>query len=92
MSFDPDLLLTDLPEKSRRDVPRLVNRLLGQTFLYQDVEADRDDYYVVHRFRTVFETLLKLAGFSLLHDDYHGFFRSFPILATAGLITAWMKP
>jgi len=76
MSLDPESLLSDLPEKSRRDVPRLVNRLLGQTFLYQDVETDKEDYYFVHRFRPVFETLLKLAGFSLLHDDYHRIFQA----------------
>lgn len=76
MSLEPDTLLTDLPEKSRRDVPRLVNRLLGQTFLYQDMETDKEDYYFVHRFRPVFETLLKLAGFSLLHDDYHRIFQA----------------
>jgi hypothetical protein len=76
MSFNPETLLSDLPEKSRRDVPRVVNRLLGQTFLYQDVESDKDDYYFVHRFRTVFEGLLKLAGFSLLHDDYHRIFQA----------------
>lgn len=29
-----ETLLTDIPEKSRREVPRIVNRLLGQTFLY----------------------------------------------------------
>ena len=48
MSLDPESLLSDLPEKSRRDVPRLVNRLLGQTFLYQDVETDKEDYYFVY--------------------------------------------
>ena len=45
MPFSTEVLLTDIPEKSRRDVPRVVNRLLGQTFLYQDVESDKDDYY-----------------------------------------------
>ena len=75
--MDLDSLLTpfSLPEKSRRDVPRLINRLLGQTFLYQDKEEDKDDYYFVHRFRPVFETVFKLAGFSLLHDDYHRIFQ-----------------
>lgn len=76
MSLDPDTLLADLPEKGRRDIPRLVNRLLGQTFLYQDLETDKEDYYFVHRFRPVFETLLKLSGFSLLHDDYHRIFQT----------------
>jgi len=76
MSFSLDSLLSDLPEKSRRDVPRIVNRLLGQTFLYQDVEADKDDYYIVHRYRTVFDGLLGMAGFSLLHDDYHRIFQA----------------
>ena len=77
--FDTDTLLvsTDLPDKTRRDLPRIVNRLLGQTFLYQDVEAaDKDDYYVVHRHRPVFEGLLHLAGFNLLHDDYHRIFQA----------------
>lgn len=75
MSYATDSLLTDIPEKSRRDVPRVVNRLLGQTFLYQDIEADKDDYYFVYRHRTVFEGLLSLAGFNLLHDDYHRIFQ-----------------
>jgi hypothetical protein len=76
MPFSTDSLLTDIPEKFRRDVPRVVNRLLGQTFLYQDVDTDKDDYYFVHRHRTVFEGLLGLAGFSLLHDDYHRIFQA----------------
>jgi hypothetical protein len=76
MPINLDDLLTDIPEKSRPDVRRVVNRLLGQTFLYQDVENDKDDYYFVHRHRPVFESLLSLAGFSLLHDDYHRIFQA----------------
>lgn len=76
MPASPDTLLTDIPEKSRRDVPRVVNRLLGQTFLYQDVDTDKDDYYFIYRHRAVFENLLALAGFNLLHDDYHRIFQS----------------
>ncbi len=75
MPFSTEVLLTDIPEKSRRDVPRVVNRLLGQTFLYQDVESDKDDYYFIYRHRAVFEGLLALAGFNLLHDDYHRIFQ-----------------
>ena len=77
MTFDTDTLLapSSLPEKSRRDVPRVMNRLLGQTFLYQDKAEDKDDYYFVHRHRPVFEELFKLVGFSLLHDDYHRIFQ-----------------
>ncbi len=75
MAFSTDSLLTEIPEKSRRDVPRVVNRLLGQTFLYQDVDTDKDDYYFVYRHRAVFEGLLSLAGFNLLHDDYHRIFQ-----------------
>lgn len=71
MPVNTDTLLTDISEKYRRDVPRVVNRLLGQTFLYQDVETDKDDYYFVNRYRPVFESLFELAGFQLLHDDYH---------------------
>lgn len=76
--MDTDALLDSaaIPDKSRRDVPRVVNRLLGQTFLYQDDEADKDDYYFVHRHRDFFESLLKLSGFSLLHDDYHRIFQA----------------
>jgi hypothetical protein len=74
--MDTEVLLDTIPEKSRRDVPRVVNRLLGQTFLYQDVDGDKDDYYFVHRHRLVFESLLKLAGFNLLHDDYHRIFQA----------------
>ncbi len=78
MPFDCETILesTALPDKSRRDVPRVVNRLLGQTFLHQDVETDKDDYYFVHRHRDAFETLLALAGFKLLHDDYHRIFQA----------------
>jgi hypothetical protein len=77
MSLDlASRLLSDLPDKARRDVPRLVNRLLGQAFLYQDKEEDKDDYYFVHRHRPVFEALLGMTGFSLLHDDYHRIFQA----------------
>ncbi len=77
MPFDTDTVLesTGLPERVQRDVPRIVNRMLGQTFLYQDVETDKEDYYTVYRHRPVFETLLALAGFTLLHDDYHRVFQ-----------------
>lgn len=77
MSLDLDPLLSSagLTEKARRDVPRVINRLLGQTFLYQDVESDKDDYYFIHRHRQVFESLLHLTGFNLLHDDYHRIFQ-----------------
>lgn len=77
MSLDTDSLLESagLTEKVGRDVPRVMNRLLGQTFLYQDADADKDDYYFVHRHRPVFEALLQLVGFSLLHDDYHRIFQ-----------------
>jgi hypothetical protein len=75
MPFNTDSVMVDIPEKVRRDVPRVVNRLLGQTFLYQDVETDKDDYYFVHRYRSVFEGLVGLAGFDLLHDDYHRIFQ-----------------
>jgi len=75
--FTTDTLLesTGLPERTRKDVPRIVNRLLGQTFLYQDVETDKDDYYTVSRHQPVFEAALGLAGFTLLHDEYHRIFQ-----------------
>jgi hypothetical protein len=75
MTPSQDNLLQDIPERSRRDFLRIVNRLLGQTFLYQDVDGDKDDYYFVHRHRAVFESVLALTGFSLLHDDYHRIFQ-----------------
>ena len=75
--FNTDTLLdcTGLPERTRKDVPRIINRLLGQTFLHQDVEADKEDYYTVSRHRPVFEAGLGLVGFTLLHDDYHRIFQ-----------------
>jgi len=78
MPFDAATILESaaLPEKARRDVPRVVNRLLGQTFLHQDIEADRDDYYFVHRHHEVVETLLALCGFKLLHNEYHRIFQA----------------
>jgi hypothetical protein len=75
MNTDTLLEPTGLPDKAKRDLPRVVNRLLGQTFLYQDIDADKDDYYFVHRYRDVIEALLQLAGFSLKHDDYHRIFQ-----------------
>jgi hypothetical protein len=67
--------LTALPEKVKQEIPRVVNRLLGETFLYQEDEAGKEDYYLVYRHRAVFETLLALLGFTLLHDDYHRIFQ-----------------
>jgi hypothetical protein len=75
LDFTPVLSTAGLTEKARREVPRIANRLLGQTFLHQDVETDKDDYYFVHRHREAFESVLKLCGFSLLHDDYHRIFQ-----------------
>jgi hypothetical protein len=88
MPFDSSLILNDIPEKSRREVPRIVNRLLGQTFLYQDADSDKDDYYFVHRYRSIFEGLLELAGFNLLHDDYH---RIFQVISEYGYSRARFK-
>src|SRR6266542_2275754 len=51
--FDSVLETLGLPEKAARDAPRVINRLLGQTFIYQDVEADKEDYYFIHRHRPV---------------------------------------
>ena len=67
--------ISSLPEKSLRDLPRVINRLLGQVFLYRDKDDDKDDYYFVHRHRQVFEALLGISGFNLLHDDYHRIFQ-----------------
>jgi len=69
------LELTALPDKVRREVPRVVNRLLGQTFLYQDDEDSKEDYYLVYRHRDVLAAVLGLAGFTLRHDDYHRIFQ-----------------
>ena len=63
--------ISALPEKSQRDLPRVVNRILGQVFLYQDKDEDKDDYYFIHRHREACEAALELAGYNLLHDDYH---------------------
>ncbi|MGZ9224504.1 MAG: DUF4194 domain-containing protein [Anaerolineales bacterium] len=68
--------LTSLPEKSQRDLPRVINRLLGQVFLYQDKDDDKDDYYFIHRHRAACESALELTGFNLLHDDYHRIFQA----------------
>ena len=45
MAFNTATILesTALPEKARREIPRVMNRLLGQTFLYQDSEAEKED-------------------------------------------------
>lgn len=68
--------LTSLPEKSQRDLPRVVNRILGQVFLYQDKDEDKDDYYFIHRHREACGAALELAGYNLLHDDYHRIFQA----------------
>jgi hypothetical protein len=68
--------LSSLPEKSQRDLPRVINRFLGQVFLYQDKDDDKDDYYFIHRNRAACETVLELTGFKLLHDDYHRIFQA----------------
>jgi len=67
--------ISTLPEKSQRDLPRVVNRILGQVFLYQDKDDDKDDYYFIHRHREACEVVLQLAGYTLLHDDYHRIFQ-----------------
>ncbi|MFC2037777.1 DUF4194 domain-containing protein [Chloroflexota bacterium] len=69
------LEMTALPDRVRKEIPRVMNRLLGGSFLYQEDEDGKDDYYLVYRHRLVFETLLALSGFTLLHDDYHRIFQ-----------------
>jgi hypothetical protein len=77
MAFSAETILAsaDLPAKSRSEVPRVMNRLLGKTFLYQGEEAEKEDYYLVHRHRDLFAALFSMAGFTLLHDDYHRIFQ-----------------
>jgi hypothetical protein len=75
ISADAILKSTALPEKTRNEIPRVMNRLVGQTFLYQEDDSDRDDYYLVYRHRAVFTALLAVSGFTLLHDDYHRIFQ-----------------
>lgn len=77
MEFSTESVLdmTALPDKVKKEIPRVMNRLLGGTFLYQEDEGDKEDYYLVYRHRQVFETLLALSGFMLLHDDYHRIFQ-----------------
>lgn len=77
MAFTADTILesTSLPEKTRREIPRVMNRLLGQIFLYQDDDGDKEDYYMVHRHRAILSALLSACGFTLLHDDYHRIFQ-----------------
>jgi len=67
--------ISTLPEKSQRDLPRVVNRILGQVFLYQDKDDDKDDYYFIHRHREACDTALGLVGYTLLHDDFHRIFQ-----------------
>ena len=77
MTFTADSILksTALPEKTRNEIPRVMNRLVGQTFLYQEDDSDKDDYYLVYRHRAIFAALLSVSGFTLLHDDYHRIFQ-----------------
>jgi len=74
-SMSTTLESTDLPEKTRREVPRVMNRLMGRAFLYQGDEADKEDYYLIHRHRDIFAAFFSLSGFTLLHDDYHRIFQ-----------------
>ena len=69
------LEMTALPDKVCREVPRVMNRLLGGTFLYREDEAGKEDYYLVYRHRQIFEALLAVSGFVLLHDEYHRIFQ-----------------
>jgi hypothetical protein len=75
ITADSILKSTKLPERTRNEIPRVMNRLVGQTFLYQEDESDKDDYYLVYRHRAVFTALLAVSGFTLLHDDYHRIFQ-----------------
>jgi hypothetical protein len=68
--------ISTLPEKSQRDLPRVVNRILGQVFLYQDKDDDKEDYYFLHRHREACGVALELTGYTLLHDDYHRIFQA----------------
>ena len=77
MEFTTESVLdmTALPDKAKKEIPRVMNRLLGGTFLYQEDEGSKEDYYLVFRHRQVFDTLLALSGFMLLHDEYHRIFQ-----------------
>ena len=86
-------ILSSLPEKSQRDLPRVVNRLLGQVFLYQDKDEDKDDYYFVHRHREACEAA-PATGWLTICSTMIIIASSRPSrnIVTAAPITNWMRP
>jgi hypothetical protein len=62
--------------KEREDFARVVNKLLGSTFITRRNEENKRDYYFIERYEELLREYLKNAGWTLLGDRTYGVFQA----------------
>lgn len=65
-----------LSAREREEFARIVNRLLGSTFLSRKHEENRHDFYFVQRHEELFRAYLQLAGWDLAADQAYGVYQA----------------
>ena len=58
-----------LTETEKSSFSRLCNKLLNENFIYGQLQADRNDYYAILKFREIIENYFDLIEYRLSHDD-----------------------
>jgi hypothetical protein len=67
--------LEQMNAKEQEDFARIVNKLLGSTFITRKNEENRRDYYFIERNEDLFRQYLKHAGWSLSGDRAFGVYQ-----------------
>lgn len=67
--------LEQMGAKEREDFARVVNKILGSTFITRKNEENKRDYYFIERNEELFRQYLKHAGWTLVGDRSYGVYQ-----------------
>ncbi|TEB11490.1 hypothetical protein Psfp_03949 [Pelotomaculum sp. FP] len=74
--MNPWEIMEKMSVKEREDFARVVNKLLGSTFITRRNEENKRDYYFIERYEELLREYLKNAGWTLVGDRIYGIFQA----------------